>query len=493
MSNLSGILGGSSSVVDPRKEGLPLFGLLGQDGSGNQNWNYRVFDSAFRNVGSPWGSFSNSTTNYRAGILADPSHGYSMNDHGDNVGAVNFSSEGYNSYSAFNRSGYQVDQYPHAMYYTASREGHISWQSYHNMTGSFEFQVGWTKINQVLPEGCRPRRIFCNRSFSLREQSGNNQLANMDHYDYSSHLDSTQAANDIAVGTGYNEKTKTLVMIHSNGETSNQPKTIHIFKSAVDLNSVTRIKDFFDNLTSTEYFTDSWSQQDNKDHIVIVGNNGFVGFSRKEGNGVTYGVFDCNNGTGLGTTGASRQFGSWQSFQGSTTTSYGANQGAQYCTKFNTTWDNTWGLIYNPYYYYGVGIAGWAVNLENPRKFIGVSQTKSDRANPYLAHGRTGFHGGYSENTDGTTYRTYGFAFDPTDSDHTVNTKVYKGNSDGNNVIPTSNSHQGGTYSNGSGVVSLDLCYTGITGGYHSTCYPLLTNINWWGAYGSADASYGGK
>jgi len=70
MSNLSTILGGDSegaagAAVDPRKEGLPLFGLLGTDGSGNQNWNYRVFDSGMRNVGSPWGAFSNSTTNSR--------------------------------------------------------------------------------------------------------------------------------------------------------------------------------------------------------------------------------------------------------------------------------------------------------------------------------------------------------------------------------------------------------------------------------------------
>ena len=113
--------------------------------------------------------------------------------------------------------------------------------------------------------------------------------------------------------------------------------------------------------------------------------------------------------------------------------------------------------------------------------------------NNIIAHGRTGFHGGYSENTDSTTFRTYGFAFDPTDSDHTISTKVYKGNSSGNDVIRNDNNHQGGTYTNGTGVVSLDLSYTGITGGHHSTCYPLLTNINWWGAYGSADASYGGK
>ncbi len=492
MSNLSTILGGDSegAAVDPRKEGLPLFGLLGTDGSGNQNWNYRVFDSGMRNVGSPWGAWSNSTTSYRAGILGDATHGYQQEDFNSNQGA-DLSSQGYGSYVNWNFSGYQVDQYPHAMYYSASREGHISWQSYHQVTSSFEFQVGWTKINMVLPEGCRPRRIFCNRRHSLREQSGNNQLANIDHYDYSSHL--LYTSHPYAVGTGYNEKTKTLVMLHSGNETSDASKCVHIFKSSKDLNSVTRIKDFFDNLTSTEYFTDSWSQQSNQDNIVIVGNNDHVGFSSKEGNGLKYAAYDCSNGTGLGTTGASRRSYSWTSFQGSQTTSYGANQGSQYCTKFNTTWDGTWGMVYNPYYYYGVGIGGWAVNLENPRKFIGISQTKSNRGNPWVAHGRTGFHGGNSDNTDSTTWRTYSFQLDPTDSDHTTSTRVMMGDSSGNSIVPNGNGNVGGEYTNGTGVASLNNCYTGLHGGYFSTCYPLMTNINWWGAYGSADASYGGK
>ena len=97
----------------------------------------------------------------------------------------------------------------------------------------------------------------------------------------------------------------------------------------------------------------------------------------------------------------------WQDFNGSTTTSYGANQGSQYYTKYNTTWDGTWGMIYAPYYYYGVGINGWCMSIENPRKFISINQTKSSRGNPYMAWGRTGFHGGWSDNTDSETWRTY--------------------------------------------------------------------------------------
>ena len=483
-------MGGSSDAVDPRKEGLPLFGLLGTDGSGNGHWNYRVFDSGMQNVGSPWGAFSNSTTNYRAGILADASHAYNMSDFGSNQ-MQDLSSQGYSSYENWNYSGYQTDQYPHAMYYSASRDGMISWQSYHQMTSNFEYQVGWTKINQILPEGCRPRRILCNRRQTIREQSGVGCLAVLDHYDYSSHL--LYTAHVYAVGTGYNEKTKTLVMLHSGNDSSDSAKTIHIFKSSVDLNSVTRIKDFFDNLTSTEYFTDSWSQQNNRDNVVIVGNNGFVGFSRKISNYLSYKAFDCRNGTGLGTSESGRGVGGWQQFNSSQTTSYGAQQGQQYYTRFNTTWDNTWGMVYNPYYYYGVGIAGWLVNLENPRKFIGVSQTKSNRGNPWIPIGRTGFHGGNSDNTDSQNWRTFSWSLDPTDSDHTSSTRVYLGSTSGDNIIQNGNSYNGGNHSNGTGVVSLNESYTNLHGGYFSTCYPLMTGINWWGAYGSGDQSYGGK
>ena len=61
MANYATLLGGGGSV-DNRKEGLPLFGLWGQDSSQNHGANYRIFDSDFRNVGSPWGAVCNSTS-----------------------------------------------------------------------------------------------------------------------------------------------------------------------------------------------------------------------------------------------------------------------------------------------------------------------------------------------------------------------------------------------------------------------------------------------
>jgi hypothetical protein len=493
MATLSNLLGGGSAgAIDHRKEGLPLFGLFGTSGDQNTHMTYRIFDSGFKMVGSPWGAVCNSTTNYRFGILGDASFAYNMNDFGTDMGHQNLSSQTYDDWQKYWKSINQCDQYPYAQYYTSSRDGFYTMNSFHSYTDQFEYDNGWTKINHVLPEGVRPRRLFCNKRNSLREMNmGNNSCAAFDHYDYTSHkLDNSD---EYAIGTGYNEKNKMLVMVHSSNTGSSTSKTIHIFESSKCLNHVTKIKEYFDNLTSTEYFTDTWTTDNNRDMTVAVGNNGWVGFGHKNGNSMRYSAFNCNLGQSLGTTDTGRQYVGWQDFAGSTTTSYGANQGAQYYTKFHTTWDGTWGMIFSPYYYYGCGLNAFCMSLENPRKFISVNQTKSSRSNPWVPWGRTGFHGGWSDNTDSEMWRTYSWAFDPTDSDHTVDTKVYYGSNDNNDVIANNNTARATDVTNKTGNYSLSESRTGLHGGYYSTCYPVIAGIDWWGNYGGADSNYGGN
>ena len=94
MSNYATLLGGSGGSIDHRKEGLPLFGMWGDNSDGNHNVNYRVFDSGFNNVGSPWGAVCNSTTNYRFGMLSDSAHAYTDNDHGQHVSHHALTSQG---------------------------------------------------------------------------------------------------------------------------------------------------------------------------------------------------------------------------------------------------------------------------------------------------------------------------------------------------------------------------------------------------------------
>jgi hypothetical protein len=488
------------SKTDSRKEGLPLYGFMGDSGDQNGVMTFRIFDSGHKIVGNPWGHGSHSTASYRFGICGDAMHSYTYNDFGTDITHSDLTSQGYSDYVRYNKSVYQCDQYPWGQYYTLSRTGYISWHQYHSYGASFEYQIGWTKVNHVLPEGIRPRRLFCNRRQTLRElNAGHNTSGEIQYYNYSSHM--LNVTNTYAVSTGYNEKNRMLVMVHSSGEGGETPKTVHIFKSSTCLNKAKTIKEYFDNLTATEYFTDTWTTDNNKDWVTVVGNNGFVGFGQKYGNGMNYGVFNCNTGQSLGITGAARQFGSFQGFTGSTTTSYGAGTGTLYYTKFNTTWDGTWGMIYSPYYYYGVGLNAFCMSLENPRKFISVSQTRTSRGNPYLAWGRTGFHGGWSENTDSQSHRTYAFSFDPNDSDHTTTTKVLYGNNNCDSLVPSSNDtnlsaatsiNSGSVITNGTGVFGIPESRTFLHGGYYSTSYPLMFQVNWWGKYGQHDLSYGG-
>ena len=494
MASLSNLLGGSGGGADHRKEGLPLFGIWGDNGNQNHNVQYRIYDSGFNNVGSPWAAVCNSTTNYRFGMLSDASHSYSYNDHSTDVSHCDLTSQDYTTWTCYLKSLYQCDQYPWAQYYTSSKDGFISFHSYHQMSSSFEFTSAWSKLNHVLPEGIRPRRLFTNRLQTMREMNpgqaaGNGQI---DYYDYSAKmLDTT---NTYATGTGYNEKNKMLVMVHSGDEGSNTSKTIHVFKSSKCLNKVKKIKDYFDNLTSTEYWTDTWTINNNKNICVVVGNNEWVGFGYKNGNSMKYAAYNCKNGQSLGTTGAARIYIGFQDFAGSTTTSYSAENSNYLYTKFNHTWDGTWGMIYGSYYYYGVGINGFCMSLENPRKFISINQTKSSRANPYMAWGRTGFHGGYADNTDSASWRTYCWSFDPTDSDHTVDTRVYYGNDNSNTTNPATNgASTSTTVTNKTGNYSLTSSYNYLHGGFYSTCYPLQCQVDWWGNYGNGDSRYGGN
>ncbi len=489
------------SSTDSRKEGLPLYGFLGNSSDMNEHMTFRVFDSGHKIVSTPWGQGTHSTSSYRFGICGDAMHAYSHgNDFGTDISHSDLTTQDYSSWTNYNKSIYQCDQYPWGQYYSCSRTGYVSWQSYHSFSTCMEFQVGWTKVNHVLPEGIRPRRLFCNRRQTLRElNNGNNLNGAIQYYNYTSHM--PNVTNTYAVSTGYNEKNKMLVMVHSSGETSETAKTVTIFKSNSCLNKSATIKEYFDNLTHTEYFTDTWSTDNNKDWVTVVGNNGYVGFGQKTGNSMTYGVFNCNVGQSLGITGAPRQFGGWQGFTGSTTTSYSTNQNNLYYTKFNHTWDGTWGMIYSPYYYYGVGLNAFCMNLENPRKFISVSVTRSSRGNPYMAWGRTGFHGGQSENCDGQSHRTYAWSFDPNDSDHTTTTKVLHGNDDGGSLIPSNNDTNlasassitsGAVVTNGTGAFGVPQSRTFLHGGYYSTNYPLMMQVNWWGNYGNADHSFTG-
>jgi hypothetical protein len=397
----------------------------------------------------------------------------------------NLSTQASNSYKQWMGSIHQVDQYPFTQSYSASKDGNISFNSIHefnkNLKGS---AAGSTLINQVLPEGCRPRRIFSVYEGSPKlveiESSGQRQVKST--YDYTSHLISGLYGSSFCAG-GYNEKTKTLVII-SSPTTSSTTHYGTIFKSSKDLNSVKNIKEYFDNLTSTESFNHSLSIAQQHDIVTVVGNNGFVGVSwnNQSQNTLMYEVYDCNV-KGVATGQSARQHGTTHTYTGSVTTSYGIAQGQSYYTKFNTTWDGTWGAIYCSYYYHGCGINSYIVNLENPKKFICMNSSRTGSGSLFMPMGRTGFGMFAAGNTDSSPVEFGCRNFDPTDSDETTTTwSVAHLNSGVQLTTATSNG----------AALPLSNSYSLLHGGYYSTCYPLITTINWWGSYGSDSSSYCG-
>lgn len=59
------------------------------------------------------------------------------------------------------------------------------------------------------------------------------------------------------------------------------------------------------------------------------------------------------------------------------TTSYGNEKGVYYGMRHQVTWSNKWVACYAPYYYYGSGISGLAINIDDPSKCYRISYAGS--------------------------------------------------------------------------------------------------------------------
>ena len=137
-------------------------------------------------------------------------------------------------------------------------------------------------------------------------------------------------------------------------------------------------------------------------------------------------------------------------------------------------------MIYAPYYYYGCGLNAFCMSLENPRKFISVNQTKSSRGNPYLAWGRT--HSTW-------LVRQYRLNNGEHMLLHLIQQiqiihKILRFIT----VVPITMMLlemiilRGTTdITNKTGNYSLEESRTGLHGGYYTTCYPAIMQIDWWG------------
>jgi len=454
---LSSIAGG---IVDPRKEGYPSFCLFG--GDYNSFSQVKVIGSDFQNIGSPYAAGCNTTMSYGHGMLADPMFSYSHSDAG--TPSSNLSTQDYSIYTTFVQSLHQSDQYPMSAYGSTSPSGYQSFNNFINESGITKLSRGYLLINQVMPEGMRPRRFFGMQGNTFQEFATLTQMVNpIDTFSLNTKVISRNVST-FATGNGsagYNERTQTLVTLHSNGSSTAVIATK--FVSTVNLNTCNTLKEFFDASTITEYsLTMTTNGSDSyTDKVVVVGDNGWVGVSYRESTNMYATAYDLSGGNATAIN---------FSTQGMTT-SYGVTQGTYYYTKMNTTWDGNWAMAYTPYYYYGCGCFGFVFSTQDPRRSFRIQNTNSASGGMIVPYGKSGLRYMCGINTDSASVSIISWDFKNTDLNYSsaAATTYIHSNAAGAQAV------------NNDGILNSAVnAYSGITGFYYSTCYPNFQTVNYW-------------
>jgi len=181
--------------------------------------------------------------------------------------------------------------------------------------------------------------------------------------------------------SGYNDRTRTLVVIEAKDGSNNY--RMHIWKNTGtnrSLNSANywtgTLKLFLQEAkaglttggsASYVYYDFQWQANGSNSYdesryrmTVVPGDNNVIGLRRSvPSNGSYYATYTPSSQT-LNTT-----------FNGmGNTTSYGYEQGSRYhMQKYQITWDNYWVAAYNHYYYYGSGINIHFIDTRDPRNY----------------------------------------------------------------------------------------------------------------------------
>lgn len=454
MSTLSSIV--KRNVVDARKEGYPCFGIWANDGNSNTITNFRVFNSDFQIISPPHGGVTNTTASYTFGMAGDASYGYSA-DALAYFSTISEIANGTMTNTASNSSIYCKDQFPVGMYADCSAAGYMSGNSIY-ASSSLATGAGRFLIDQILPEGVRPRRYFCVNGNSFWEAPS---LQNIESIKSSVTLNTYRTANTRTQSWGsacYNENTKTLITTHGNGTTSID---VNVFKSTVDLNSVASVVEFFAAATVTScVITISYDVTNAQDRAVVLGDNGNFVVAYRTANNLTGYHVNISNIASPVVTALNTVVG---------TTSYGSNTDVKCSTKLQTTWDGKWAIIYQAYYYYGSGVCAYVVSTEDPQRYFTILNTSSSGGGMITPLGRSEFAYLQGQNTDSNGIAATIWDFTTTSRTGTANT-VYGSTATGsrNSVI-----------ANG-GALGATLSTFSLTGGYYSTCYPHFMTVNWW-------------
>lgn len=453
MSNLSYFM--TDNITDPRKEGYPLFGV--GFGTGNNIQSFRIFNSNFQCVGSPYTSIQNTTTGYRHGMAIDQFYMYSLSDYSDGQGIL--SSQAANS-SDYTQSIYQNDQYPQSLYNNCSPLGYR--RGVNMVVGSYLsyglMGQGKYLIKQILPEGVRPRRFFTINGNTMKESFSLNTLQGTeDSIDLAPYRPVGFTSNTDCYGSAcYNENTKTLVISFGTTSTSTQ---INVFRSTVDLNSCTSLQQFFAAATATGFTvtrTNYNATENRYNRGMVLGNNDYVFMSyRNGGNGQVGDLIDLTAGTLTNVSTINN------------TTSYGGFD--SYYIRMQTTWDNKWAFLFTSYYYYGCGVSAHVVSTTDPRRFFVFNPTDSSGGGALLPIGKEGMAYFNGVNTDSAGVYATLIDFNLTSTTGTAAT-----------VISTTGGGLSIAAINNAAAINPARGFLYMHGGYYSTCYPRFFTINWW-------------
>lgn len=454
MATLSSVV--KRNVVDPRKEGYPCFGLWGSDG-GNQVSVFRVFNSDFQIMSPPYGSTAQSTSNYQFGMSGDAMYAYSQSDAGSMYQTQSTLSTNGLTTTAANASLYAKDQFPVGAFSDCGPNGYMSGNSIYGSSTRYT-GAGRYLIDQILPEGVRPRRYFCVNANSFWESQS---LHNIESQKSSVTLNTYRTANTRTQSYGsacYNEKTKTLVTTHGDGTGT---LDVNVFKSTVDLNSVASVVEFFAAATVTSCTISTTNSTDGAyDRPIVLGDNGNFMMGYRSGNSlIGYHVNIANIASPVVTT--------LNTVSG--TTSYGMSTDVRCSTRLQTTWDGKWAIIYQSYHYYGNGVCAYIVSIEDPQRYFTLLNTDTTYGGAIMPIGKSKFMYVSPSNTDGDGLRLSAYDFTTTSKTGTADTVVGSLNSQSRNAAIV----------NG-GALNPSFYTYALHGGYYSTCYPHIQTINWW-------------
>jgi hypothetical protein len=437
MSNLSTILGGSSSgsSINPSYAAIPLNELTPGPlptfatwqwywgGTEDNHGGYQVYDSNLNMISQTKAGSTKSNTGdvnnaanwtiYGRG-RAEIMTGDENNGQGGTQGNCYWTQSNYtsNSESYSNMGTHANGQWGSSYFrfptYTAAgnafAKAPAQWGPYKTRTGVV-----------ICKEGVRPRYSIWQNNADIRfhirgvtESSG----GYIDRIpDISSAAYSTWGSIGSGYGqVGYNDRTRTFVLIES---TTNNTNRIHVWKNLNDGRSLQSplmgagyARNFFLEAkaggstgvkVSYNYYDFTWAsggstqQEPTYKKRVIVGDNGIIGMARfcPQGNAFEYATLNLPAATPATdssvwlTTNAYTRMGN--------TTSYSIDQGDQYGINHNITWDNKVVACYAPYYYYGSGMHSFYISTEDPTREVRSQNNSSTNGCSLVPIGENSF------------------------------------------------------------------------------------------------------